>query len=82
VIHYYEAWLATLVIVVWHFYGVIFRLDVYPMSRVWLTGRLTGAEMVEEHPAELESLLTAEAPPPTPLPEPAATSPPSDPRDG
>ena len=61
VVHYYEAWLATLAILVWHFYGVIFRPDVYPMSRVWLSGKLTGAQMVEEHPAELEEILAAEA---------------------
>ncbi len=31
-IHYYEAWLAFLAIVVWHFYFVIFNPDIYPMS--------------------------------------------------
>jgi cytochrome b subunit of formate dehydrogenase len=60
VIHYYEAWLATLAILVWHFYSVIFRPDVYPMSWVWLTGKLTGAQMAEEHRAELEEILAAE----------------------
>jgi cytochrome b subunit of formate dehydrogenase len=60
VVHYYEAWLATLAIVVWHFYSVIFRADVYPMSWVWLSGRLTGAQMAEEHPAELDEILEAE----------------------
>ena len=29
-IHFYEAVLATLAIVVWHFYGVIFDPDAYP----------------------------------------------------
>ena len=37
-IHYYEAILAALAIVVWHFYSVIFDPDVYPMSLAWLTG--------------------------------------------
>jgi hypothetical protein len=60
VIHYYEAWLATLAIVVWHFYSVIFRPDVYPMSWVWLSGKLTGEQMAEEHPAELEEILATE----------------------
>ncbi|HEV8663180.1 MAG TPA: cytochrome b/b6 domain-containing protein [Candidatus Methylomirabilis sp.] len=59
VIHYYEAWLATLAILVWHFYSVIFRPDVYPMSRVWLSGTLTGEQMAREHPAELEEILRA-----------------------
>ena len=61
VIHYYEAWLATLAILVWHFYTVIFRPDVYPMSWVWLSGKLSGEQMAEEHPNELEEILAAEA---------------------
>jgi cytochrome b subunit of formate dehydrogenase len=61
VIHYYEAWLATLAIVVWHLYGVIFRVDVYPMSWVWLSGRLSGRQMAEEHPVELDAILGDEA---------------------
>ena len=60
VIHYYEAWLATLAIVVWHFYSVIFRPDVYPMSWAWLSGKLTGRQMAEEHPEELEAILATE----------------------
>ncbi len=60
VIHYYEAWLATLAILVWHFYSVILRPDVYPMSWVWLSGTLTGRQMAEEHPDELQEILAAE----------------------
>ncbi len=55
-IHYYEAWLAVLAIIVWHFYWVIFNPRVYPMSLVWLTGRLSAKAMAEEHPRELEEL--------------------------
>ncbi|MEJ2111406.1 MAG: cytochrome c3 family protein [Acidobacteriota bacterium] len=39
-VHYYEAILACLAIVVWHFYGVIFDPDVYPMNCAWLKGRV------------------------------------------
>lgn len=39
VIHYYEAILAGLAILVWHFYAVIFDPVVYPMDPAWLTGR-------------------------------------------
>ena len=53
-VHYYEAWLAFLAIVVWHFYFVIFNPDVYPMNISWLTGTLTEEEMLHEHPKELE----------------------------
>ncbi len=38
-IHFYEAVLAALAILVWHFYGVIFDPEVYPMDTAWLTGR-------------------------------------------
>ena len=38
VVHFYEAVLATLAIVVWHFYFVIFDPDVYPMDTAWLSG--------------------------------------------
>lgn len=38
-IHLYEAILAALAILVWHFYSVIFDPEVYPMDTAWLTGR-------------------------------------------
>ncbi len=37
-VHFYEAVLATLAIVVWHFYSVIFDPDVYPVDTAWLNG--------------------------------------------
>ena len=39
VVHFYEAVLATLAIIVWHLYFVIFDPVVYPMDTTWLTGR-------------------------------------------
>jgi cytochrome b subunit of formate dehydrogenase len=39
VVHFYEAILASLAILVWHFYFVIFDPAVYPMDPAWLTGR-------------------------------------------
>ncbi len=39
VIHYYEALLATLAIVVWHFYWVMFDPKEYPMNPSWLIGK-------------------------------------------
>jgi cytochrome b subunit of formate dehydrogenase len=38
-IHFYEALLATLAIVVWHFYSVIFDPEVYPLNTAFLTGK-------------------------------------------
>ena len=55
-IHYYEAVLASLAILVWHFYGVIFNPDVYPLNLSCIKGTLSEEEMEEEHPLELEKL--------------------------
>jgi len=51
VIHYYEAWLATLAILVWHIYGTVFSPGVYPMNPAWLTGRMPKDMYGHEHPA-------------------------------
>jgi cytochrome b subunit of formate dehydrogenase len=59
-IHFYEAVLATLTIIVWHFYSVIFNPDIYPMSWAWVTGDLTEHEMKEEHGLELEKIKARE----------------------
>jgi cytochrome b subunit of formate dehydrogenase len=59
-IHLYEAILATLTIIVWHFYSVIFNPDIYPMSWAWITGNLTEHEMEEEHGLELEKIKASE----------------------
>ncbi len=50
-IHYYEAWLATLAIVVWHFFFVIFHPDEFPMSLTWVDGKMTEHTLKEKHPA-------------------------------
>ena len=55
-IHLYEAFLATLTIIVWHLYSVVWNPDVYPMSWAWITGDLTEHEMEEEHGRELEKI--------------------------
>jgi formate dehydrogenase gamma subunit len=60
-IHFYEAILATLAIIVWHFYFVIFNPDVYPMNLSWLTGKMSEEEMETEHPLELKKLKADQA---------------------
>jgi cytochrome b subunit of formate dehydrogenase len=62
-VHFYEAWLATLAIVVWHVYWVIVNPETYPMNMAWLTGSLSEREMEEEHPLELERLRRPADPP-------------------
>jgi len=40
-VHFYEAILASLAILVWHWFFVIFRPSEYPMSFVWVDGKMT-----------------------------------------
>ena len=65
-IHFYEAWLATLAILVWHIYHVVFNPNVYPMNMAWLTGSLTEEEMAAEHPLELDAIRRQETDGPAP----------------
>ncbi|HEY6866468.1 MAG TPA: cytochrome b/b6 domain-containing protein, partial [Candidatus Eisenbacteria bacterium] len=60
-VHYYEAWLAFLAIVVWHLYQNIVNPDVYPMNWTWASGRISEDQLHHEHPLEWERLATAEA---------------------
>jgi cytochrome b subunit of formate dehydrogenase len=60
VIHFYEAWLAALAIIVWHFYFVIFNVEVYPLNMACLKGTLTEEEMANEHPLELKKIKEKE----------------------
>ena len=48
-VHYYEAVLATLAIVVWHFYQVFLDPDVYPMNWAWWDGKMSLHHYQEEH---------------------------------
>jgi formate dehydrogenase gamma subunit len=66
-IHYYEALLACLAIVVWHFYHVIFDPDVYPLNPACWDGRVSEEWQKHEHPLE------------TPSPPPSASTEPADP---
>jgi formate dehydrogenase gamma subunit len=56
-VHFYEAILATLAILVWHFYSVIFDPDVYPLN----TAAITGFSTRPRH-AATEAAETLEAP--------------------
>jgi cytochrome b subunit of formate dehydrogenase len=51
-VHFYEAVLATLAILVWHFYSVIFDPDVYPLDTAAITGFSTRPRSVEAETAE------------------------------
>jgi cytochrome b subunit of formate dehydrogenase len=55
-VHFYEAILATLAILVWHFYQVFFDPDVYPMNSAWKDGRMPAEHYEEEHELDTETL--------------------------
>lgn len=55
-VHYYEAILATLAIVVWHFYQVFLDPDVYPMNWAWWDGKMPVEHYKHEHALDTESL--------------------------
>ncbi|MBD3402895.1 hypothetical protein GF420_08360 [candidate division GN15 bacterium] len=52
VMHYYEAWLATLAILIWHMYSTIFNPKVYPMNPSWYTGKMPIEMLKSEHPED------------------------------
>ncbi|MCO6437933.1 MAG: cytochrome b/b6 domain-containing protein [Phycisphaerae bacterium] len=54
VIHYYEAWLATLAILIWHIYGTVFRPAITPMNPAWWSGKMPKGMYDEEHPESPE----------------------------
>ncbi|HYG98934.1 MAG TPA: cytochrome b/b6 domain-containing protein [Terriglobales bacterium] len=58
-IHFYEAILATLAILVWHFYWIIFDPDVYPMNWAWMDGKMDIELYEEEHAGDHETILAA-----------------------
>lgn len=64
-IHYYEAILACLAIVVWHFYHVIFDPDVYPLNMACWDGKVSEHWQKEEHPMDTASATDETA---TPMP--------------
>jgi cytochrome b subunit of formate dehydrogenase len=55
--HSDEAMLATLAIVIWHFYNVHLNPHKFPMSKTWITGKISKHEMMDEHSLEYEEIL-------------------------
>lgn len=55
-IHLYEAILACLAIVVWHFYHVIFDPDVYPLNLACWDGKVSEHWQKDEHPLDEEAV--------------------------
>jgi len=63
-IHYYEAILACLAIMIWHFYSVIFDPDVYPLNWACWKGKVSKQWHEEEHPLEQAPTVGVTAAPP------------------
>lgn len=57
VIHSYEGLLAFLAIIIWHFYHVHLNPEVFPMSKIWLTGKISEHDMKEHHPLEYARIM-------------------------
>ena len=58
-IHLYEAILATLAIIVWHFYQIFLDPDIYPMNWAWWDGKVSAHHYSEEHGLDSATLLAA-----------------------
>jgi len=57
IVHGYEAMLAFLAIIIWHMYNVHLNPEVFPMSKIWLNGKITGHELRALHPLEYRRIL-------------------------
>ncbi|MBS1261946.1 MAG: hypothetical protein MAG453_01283 [Calditrichaeota bacterium] len=55
-IHFYEAILAVGAIIIWHFFFTIFIPREYPMSWIWITGRMERDEWEHHHREEVDEL--------------------------
>ena len=59
--HSDEALLATLAIIIWHFYNVHFNPERFPGTLMWWHGRISEHDMKEEHPLEYEEIVAKRA---------------------
>lgn len=59
-IHLYEAWLATLSIIAWHLYHVLFKPGAHEFTMAMVTGQLGEEAMQHEHSEEYKSLRLEE----------------------
>ncbi len=55
--HSDEALLATLAIIIWHWYNAHFNPDVFPFNPTIFTGKISKERMIKEHPLEYEKIM-------------------------
>jgi cytochrome b subunit of formate dehydrogenase len=60
-VHTMEAILASCAIMVWHFYEVHLKPGKFPMSTIWLHGKISAHELEEEHPLQYQRIEQAES---------------------
>lgn len=82
--HSDEGLLATLAIIIWHFYNVHLNPEHFPMNWTWWTGTVSEEEMRTHHPLEYEELIASgvvrpSTPVAVPVTEALATNPPVSP---
>jgi formate dehydrogenase subunit gamma len=54
IVHGAEGLLIFVMLLLWHFYNVHLNPESFPMSRTWLTGRMSVKELRDRHPLEYE----------------------------
>jgi cytochrome b subunit of formate dehydrogenase len=59
--HSDEALLAIVFILFWHFYNEHLKPEVFPMSWIWITGKISTEKLKHHHPLEYELLFPEEA---------------------
>jgi cytochrome b subunit of formate dehydrogenase len=59
-VHWYEAILATLAILIWHFYWTVFDPAVYPMDMSWWTGKSPASRELERQSHDTVTAVSAE----------------------
>ncbi len=57
-VHSDEAMLATLAIVIWHWYNVHFNPEVFPFNPTIFTGKISKTRMLRDHPLEYEQVTS------------------------
>lgn len=55
--HSDEALLATLAIIIWHWYNAHFNPEVFPFNPTIFTGKISKERMLHEHPLEYEKIM-------------------------
>jgi len=61
IMHSDEALLAIVFILFWHFYNEHLKPEVFPMSWIWLTGKISTEKLKHHHPLEYELLFPEDA---------------------